>query len=33
MATALTLNFYVNGVSTTVTVADNTEPLLYVLIW
>jgi aerobic-type carbon monoxide dehydrogenase small subunit (CoxS/CutS family) len=31
MATALTLNFYVNGVSTTVTVADNTEPLLYVL--
>jgi len=31
MATALTLNFYVNGMSTTVTVADNTEPLLYVL--
>jgi nicotinate dehydrogenase subunit A len=31
VATALTLNFYVNGMSTTVTVADNTEPLLYVL--
>ena len=31
MATPLTLNLYVNGDSTTVTVADDTEPLLYVL--
>jgi len=31
MATPLTLKFYVNGVSTTVSVADDTEPLLYVL--
>jgi nicotinate dehydrogenase subunit A len=31
MATAVTLKFYVNGLSTTVTVADGTEPLLYVL--
>src|SRR5215831_4126290 len=31
MATPLTLNFYVNNQLTTVTVADSTEPLLYVL--
>ena len=31
MATALTLNLYVNNQLTTVTVADGTEPLLYVL--
>jgi len=31
MATPLTLDLYVNNQSTTVTVADNTEPLLYVL--
>ena len=31
MATPLTLNLYVNNLPTTVTVADDTEPLLYVL--
>jgi nicotinate dehydrogenase subunit A len=31
MATPLTLDLYVNGDKTTVTVADGTEPLLYVL--
>jgi hypothetical protein len=31
MATPLTLDLYVNGDLTTVTVADETEPLLYVL--
>ena len=31
MATPLTLDLYVNGDLTTVTVADDTEPLLYVL--
>ena len=31
MATPLTLDLYVNGDQTTVTVADGTEPLLYVL--
>jgi len=31
MATPLTLKLVVNGETTTVTVADNTEPLLYVL--
>ena len=31
MATPLILNLYVNNQFTTVTVADGTEPLLYVL--
>jgi aerobic-type carbon monoxide dehydrogenase small subunit (CoxS/CutS family) len=31
MATPLTLNIYVNGAPVTVTVADESEPLLYVL--
>jgi aerobic-type carbon monoxide dehydrogenase small subunit (CoxS/CutS family) len=31
MATSLTLNIYVNGAPVTVTVADDTEPLLYAL--
>ena len=31
MATPLILNLYVNNQFTTVTVADDTEPLLYVL--